>query len=149
MKLVHLLTGLALALLFAAPITADEVGERLFVDSCSGCHQLGGTGQPGLAPPLTDPALWTGLGDKAPAYLVGIMFGGLTGKIRAMGQDYIGVAMPPQDWMSDEEMQAVAVYVLQDLNGLDMPPSLGMIAATRNARPTHQALRAVRKEAVR
>ncbi|MEO8683582.1 MAG: cytochrome c [Devosia sp.] len=137
-----------MALLLAAPIAANEAGEQLFVDSCSGCHQLGGVGQPALAPPLVDSALWAGLGEKAPEYLVGVMLGGLTGKITAAGQDYIGLAMPPQDWMTDAEMEAVAVYVLHDLNGLDMVATLDLVAATREARPTHQALRATRKEAL-
>jgi mono/diheme cytochrome c family protein len=148
MKLAAGLTLLALAPLLAAPIAAEEVGEQLFVDSCSGCHQVGGVGQPGLAPPLVDPALWSGLGEKAPDYLVGVIFGGLTGKISAMGQDYLGVAMPPQDWMSDAEIEAVARYVLHDLNGQDMAATPEMIAATRADRPSHQSLRATRKEAL-
>ncbi|WP_224701171.1 c-type cytochrome [Devosia aquimaris] len=148
MRLSVCLSLIALAPLFAAPSAADEVGEQLFVDSCSGCHQLGGIGQPGLAPPLVDPALWNGLGDKAPDYLLGVVFGGLTGKISAQGQDYIGLAMPPQDWMSDEEVEAVARYVLQDLNGIDLAPTAAQIAATRASHPSHQALRAQRKEAL-
>ena len=148
MKLTQYLTHLGLALLLAAPASAGEAGEQLFIDSCSGCHQLGGVGEPGLAPPLVDPALWTGLGDKAPQYLVGIMMGGLTGKITALGQDYIGLAMPPQDWMSDAEMQAVADYVLGDLNGLAARATPELIATTRTAPPAHTQSRALRKEAL-
>ncbi|MBE0579559.1 cytochrome c [Devosia sp.] len=147
MKLTHLLIHLGLALLIAAPVTADEVSEQLFVDACSGCHQLGGVGQPALAPPLVDPALWAGLGEQAPDYLVGVIVGGLTGKITVAGQDYIGLAMPPQDWMTDEEIAAVAAYVLNDLNGLDLTATPELIAAIRPAHPSHQDLRAIRKEA--
>lgn len=139
---------LGLALLLAAPVAADEAGEQLFVDSCSGCHQLGGVGQPALAPPLVDPALWTGLGEKAPNYLVGVIMGGLVGKITAAGQDYVGLAMPSQDWMTDAEIAAVAAYVLGDLNGLDLVPTPELIAATRASHPSHSALRALRKEAL-
>lgn len=148
MKPSHCLTHLGLALLLAAPVSADDAGEQLFIDSCSGCHQLGGVGEPGLAPPLVDPTLWTGLGDKAPQYIVGIMMGGLTGKITALGQDYIGLAMPPQDWMTDEEIQAVAAYVLGDLNGLEARPTPELIAATRVAPPPHTQSRTMRKEAL-
>lgn len=148
MRLTHLVTQLGLALLLAAPVSAEQAGEQLFIDSCSGCHQLGGIGEPGLAPPLVDPALWSGLGEKGPQYLVGIMMGGLTGKITALGQDYIGLAMPPQDWMTDEEMQAVAAYVLGDLNGLEARPTPELIAATRAAPPPHTQSRAMRKEAL-
>lgn len=148
MKLTDFATTLGLALLLAAPVAADEAGEQLYVDSCSGCHQLGGVGQPALAPPLVDPALWAGLGQRSPEYLVGVMLGGLTGKITAVGQDYIGLAMPPQDWMTDEEMVAVAAYVLNDINGLEMTVTPELIAVARAAPPSHQVLRAMRKEAL-
>lgn len=134
--------------LFGAPALADDAGEQLFVDTCSGCHQLGGIGQPGLAPPLLDTPLWDGLGDQAPDYLAGIMVSGLTGTITAGGQKFIGLAMPPHDWMSDEEMLAVAAYVLQDLNGLSVALSPETLAAVRAAPPSHADLRALRKEAI-
>lgn len=138
---------LVLALL-GAPAMAGEAGETLFVDSCSGCHQLAGAGQAGLAPPLTDKALWTGLGPRGTDYIAGVMMGGLTGTITAAGQKYIGLAMPPQDWMTDEEMQAVADYVLNDLNGLGLDIPVETFAALRQAPPSHSALRALRKEAI-
>lgn len=134
--------------LSGAPVWADDAGEQLFVDTCSGCHQLGGIGQPGLAPPLVDKPLWDGLGDRGPDYLAGIMVGGLTGTITAGGQKFIGLAMPPHDWMSDEEMLAVAAYVLQDLNGLSVELTPEVIVATRAAPPSHADLRALRKEAL-
>ncbi|WP_417308727.1 c-type cytochrome [Devosia sp.] len=139
---------LGLAPLLAAPVTAGEPGEQLFVDNCSGCHQLGGVGQPGLAPPLVDPELWAGLGDKAPNYLVGVLFGGLTGQITAQGQVYIGVAMPPQSWMTDEELQLVADYVLQDLNDLEVAVDPALIETTRAAPPSHADLRETRRSAM-
>ena len=139
---------LVLAPLFAAPVMAGEAGEQLFVDSCSGCHQVGGIGSPGLAPPLVDPALWTGLGQDAPRYLAGVLLGGLSGKITAMGSDYVGLVMPPQDWMSDAELKAVADYVLNDLNGLDVTVDEALVAETRAAVPSHGDLRTVRKTAL-
>jgi len=139
---------LALAPLLAAPVAAAQPGETLFVDACSGCHQLGGIGSPGLAPPLVDQALWAGLADKSPDYIVGVLLGGLSGKITAVGQDYVGLVMPPQDWMTDEQLQAVADYVLQDLNGLEVSPSLALIAATRSSPPSHAVSRALRKAAL-
>lgn len=127
---------------------ADETGEALFIDNCSGCHQLAGAGQAGLAPPLADPALWTGLGPRSTDYLAGVMMGGLTGTITAGGQKFIGLAMPPQDWMTDAELQAVADYVLNDLNGLGLTMPAETLAALREAKPSHADLRALRKEAI-
>ncbi len=53
---------------------------------CSACHQPGGVGQPGLAPPLVDAPPWSALGDSAPDYVVGVVLSGLTGTIEAGGQ---------------------------------------------------------------
>ena len=134
--------------LTGAPAMADETGETLFVDNCSGCHQLAGAGQAGLAPPLTDKALWSGLGPRSTDYIAGVMLGGLTGTIIAGGQKYVGLAMPPQDWMTDAELQAVADYVLNDLNnqGIDIPGQT--FAELRQSPPAHSDLRALRKEAM-
>ncbi|WP_338720968.1 cytochrome c [Devosia sp. XK-2] len=126
---------------------ADDTGQALFIDNCSGCHQLGGVGQPGLAPPLIDGPLWENLGPRSPDYLAGVLVGGLTGTISAGGQTFIGLAMPPQDWMTDAEMQAVADYVLNELNGLDADLTLDTFAAARAAPLSHAELRAQRKEA--
>lgn len=131
--------------LLAAPAHAGEPGELLFNDNCSGCHQLGGVGSPGLAPPLVDGELWGALGDKAERYFAGVLVGGLSGTIVADGNTYAGLAMPAQEWMSDEEMSAVADYVLNDLNGLDLAVSPELFAGTRQAPPTHAELRSLRK----
>lgn len=139
------LIAVVLALL-AAPAHAGEAGELLFNDNCSGCHQLGGVGSPGLAPPLVNGELWSALGDKADDYLAGVLVGGLSGTIVAGGNTYAGLAMPSQEWMTDDEMLAVADYVLNDLNGLDLSLSPEPITGARQAHLTHAALRSLRKE---
>ena len=50
------------------------------------CHQLGGVGSPGVAPPLVDGELWGALGDKAERYFAGVLIGGLSGTIAADGE---------------------------------------------------------------
>nr|WP_295887436.1 cytochrome c [uncultured Devosia sp.] len=133
--------------LWGAPAFADDAGRTLFEDNCSGCHQVGGTGQSGLAPPLVDKSLWTGLGPRSTEYLAGVMIGGFTGTIVAGGERFIGLAMPPQDWMTDAELQAVADYVLNDLNGLGLDIPADTFVTLRQAPPSHGDLRAIRKEA--
>ena len=143
--------GIACMLVLAlcgAPATADETGRTLFDANCSSCHQVGGTGQSGLAPPLVDKPLWDGLGPQSPEYLAGILIGGFSGTIVAGGERFIGLAMPPQDWMTDEELLSVANYVLNDLNGLGIDMPAETIAAQRLARPSHADLRAIRKQAI-
>ncbi len=134
--------------LFSAPTLSDELGEQLFVDNCSACHQLEGVGQPGVAPPLADPQLWAGLGDNAQHYISGVLMGGMYGTIEAKGEIYEGLAMPPQDWMSDEEMVAVADYVLNALNDQEIEVAADTFAKARQNRISHGELRALRKEAI-
>ncbi|WP_423066886.1 c-type cytochrome [Devosia sp. CN2-171] len=131
--------------LLAAPAHAGEPGELLFNDNCSGCHQLAGMGSPGLAPPLVDGELWGALGDKTGRYFAGVLMGGLSGTIVIQGNTYAGLAMPAQEWMSDEDMSAVADYVLNDLNGLDLAISPERFAEMRAAPLTHAELRSLRK----
>lgn len=140
--------SILLLALFGAPASADDAGRVLYEDNCSSCHQLGGTGQSGLAPPLVDKTLWVALGEQSTNYLAGVLFGGLTGTIVAGGERFIGLAMPPQDWMTDEEMRAVADYVLNDLNGLSLEISRETFAALRPSPPSHSDLRAQRKQAI-
>ena len=126
-------------------VAAGGDGAVAFEDICSACHQPGGVGQPGLAPPLVDAPLWTRLGDKAPDYVVGVILSGLTGTIEAAGQSYFGLVMPTHDFMNDDDIAAVTNYVLQDLNQVDTPIDAAAVAAARPAVPSHKALRDMRK----
>ena len=136
--------------LLAAPVIGQDAadGAALFNENCAACHQPGGVGEPGLAPPLVDAALWQGLGDAAPAYLGGVMLGGLSGTIEAGGQSYFGLVMPPQDWLSDAELAAIGDYVLAELNGRPAGLEEAELAAIRGAVPSHKALRDLRKTAL-
>lgn len=147
MKSFALLAIGSLALL-GAPASAAEAGHVLFDETCSGCHQVGGVGQSGLAPPVATEELWLAMGDKAEIYLAGILMGGLTGTIVSNGETYMGLAMPPHNWLSDDEALAIADYVLNDLNGLGVAVTLAPIAEAREKPPSHAALRAMRKEAL-
>lgn len=145
MRFIAPIVGLAL---LSAPAIGSEAGRVLFETNCSGCHQIGGIGSPGLAPPLVDDALWKGLGDKAGTYFAGIVVSGFSGKIVAKGETYTGLAMPSQAELSDTEMAEIADYVLHDLNGLSSIPAVETFAAVRAAPPSHQDLKAMRLEAL-
>jgi mono/diheme cytochrome c family protein len=128
----------------AAALAAD--GEALFKGSCAPCHQAGGTGSPGLAPPLVNKALWNGLGSAAPDYLQGVMLAGVSGSIEVGGQRYVGLVMPPQARMTDDELAAIGIYVLSTLNAVRSPAlTAATVAAVRAVPPTHAALREMRK----
>jgi len=138
--------AIPLLALLGAPAYAAEAGHTLFEQSCSGCHQTGGAGQSGLAPPVASQELWHAMDGKAETYLAGVLMGGLTGTIVSNGEPFVGLAMPPHDWLSDEEALAIADYVLNDLNGLDIEITSGPIIEAREKPPSHSALRAMRKE---
>lgn len=135
---------IALAALTASPALSED-GKAVFEQVCAACHQAGGVGAPGLAPPLVDPALWSRLGDKAPRYLAGVLLGGLSGTIEAGGEKYIGLVMPPQDGLDDAALAAVGSYVLKDLAGTGHALTPALLAEVRAAVPSHGALRTLRK----
>lgn len=132
--------------LLGAPVLANDTGRQLFEDSCSGCHQANGEGSSGLAPAVANPDLFGALGDNAQSYLAGVIMGGLSGKIVSRGEDFVGLAMPPHTWLTDEEAQAIADYVLNDLNRMSINVPLDAIVDARAAPPAHSALRAIRNE---
>jgi mono/diheme cytochrome c family protein len=120
--------------------------ETLFNDNCAVCHQRGGVGSPGLAPPLVDKGLWDKLGAEAPAYIAGVMLAGLSGPIEVAGQQYSGLVMPPQDRMNDDELAAIGTYVLSKLNNSGERLVATSLAEVRSAPPTHARLREMRRK---
>src|SRR5271170_5723078 len=121
-------------------------GQALFNGTCAACHQPGGVGSPGLAPPLADLPLWKRLGASAGTYLQGVMLTGMSGSIEVEGQTYVGLIMPPQERMTNEELAAIGNYVLGTLNGLQSPGlTEASVAQVRAAPPTHATLREIRK----
>jgi mono/diheme cytochrome c family protein len=138
---------LVVASLFVASAALATDGEALFNESCAACHQRGGVGSVGLAPPLVDRVLWDRLGRAAPDYIQGVMLAGLSGSIEVAGQQYDGLVMPPQARMTDDELAAIGIYVLSTLNVMKNPTlTAATVAALRSAPPTHAALREMRKK---
>jgi mono/diheme cytochrome c family protein len=138
--------SLVAASLFVASAALAADGEALFNGSCAACHQRGGVGSVGLAPPLVDRGLWDRLGSIAPEYIQGVMLAGLSGSIEVAGQRYVGLVMPPQARMTDDELAAIGIYVLSTLNAMRNPTlTAATVAALRAAPPTHAVLREMRK----
>jgi mono/diheme cytochrome c family protein len=120
-------------------------GETLFKDTCAPCHQGGGVGSPGLAPPLVDKILWDRLGSRAPAYIAGVMLAGFSGTIEVSGLKYSGLVMSPQGQLTDDQLAAIGNYVLSKLNDSreELVPSA--VASLRAAPPSHTRLREMRR----
>jgi len=109
--------ALGAGLLGAAGARADALapGAKVFETHCVMCHQAGGKGQPGMAPPLAGvlaPALAQADGVR---YVTGVLLNGLSGRIVSQGQTYM-LAMAPKRDLTDQELADVANYVAQGLN---------------------------------
>lgn len=140
--------GAAILLLagLGAPAAAlAEDGASLFEASCSACHQSGGIGNPGIAPPLNDPALWQRLGTRAPDYVAGVMISGMSGTITAGGQIYAGLIMPSHAAITDAELAAIGTYILSTVNATGLALDAAHLEAARQAKPSHADLRKLRK----
>jgi mono/diheme cytochrome c family protein len=134
--------------LLAAPARADEVlGQKVYQSSCAMCHQDQGQGAAGVAPALKG-SQWLKLGQQR-GYAPGVLLAGMHGAISTDEGTFIGV-MPTQNRLSDEEIAAVAGYVVRALNGQQGAAEVtpGDVAAMR-AKPASVAeLRALRKQAL-
>ncbi|WP_066704679.1 c-type cytochrome [Celeribacter ethanolicus] len=129
--------------LLPLPVSA-ETPEELFEIHCAACHNTGGIGNPGLAPPLNRPVFWQALGDTAPEYLAGVVISGMAGKLDIQGQMYIGLIMPPVASTTDEELVEIGTWVLQTLGETEAVMIQELLEAARETRPTHADLRAMR-----
>jgi mono/diheme cytochrome c family protein len=80
-------------------------GKEIFLRICAACHQRGGEGKDGVAPPLVG-SEWV----LAPGggRLVRIVLNGLTGPVRVNGKDW-NLPMPP--WRANLDDQQVAVVL--------------------------------------
>ena len=96
------------------PRTASEEalfkqGQAIYVEQCSGCHQIEGQGQATVAPALAGSKRVAANGDVP----VRILTNGLEGKI--------GLMPPLGGAMSDEEVAAVLTYVRQSFGNRATP----------------------------
>jgi mono/diheme cytochrome c family protein len=139
---------LTAALLAASSGAAVADGASLFSENCIACHQKGGVGTPGLAPPLVSSTLKKS-GSIQHDYAALVIINGLSGPIKVKGQLFVS-AMPPRADLGDKDVAALANYVLHDLNGLAAdkykPLAATDIAALRKTAVDHQTLRDMRSK---
>lgn len=125
----------------SVPARAED-GAALFAERCAACHQAGGEGAAGVAPPLRS-SVWEKLGPAAPRYVALVLLNGMTGKLEVDGQQFNG-GMPIQAAQSDAELAALATHVLRDFNGLDQAVAAADIAALRGVAKKPSELKAIR-----
>ena len=137
--------ALAAAFGIAGPAFAQAdtaAGQAFFDKNCAACHQAGGKGQAGLAPPLAGSLGPLFAQDEGRLYLLQVMVHGLSGKIVSQGQVF-NLAMPPQGTFSDAELAEAARY-LASLNASNASFTPADVARARGTAATHKQMRDVR-----
>lgn len=101
-------------------------GKQVFTANCAACHQAGGTGLPGVFPPL-DGSEWVN-GDTR--VLANILLHGVNGEISVKGGTYKG-SMPSFQQLGDDQLAAVASYVRSAWTNHSQPLNAELFAAER------------------
>jgi mono/diheme cytochrome c family protein len=86
-----------------------ERGRGVYNTLCIACHQPGGVGLDGLAPPLLDSEWVTGPADHA----IRIVLHGIDGPINVAGTTW-RLSMPPLPQLTDEDIAAVLTYTRRE-----------------------------------
>nr|WP_321912260.1 cytochrome c [Paraburkholderia sp. J11-2] len=90
-------------------------GKATFDARCAVCHQAGGKGQDGLAPPLTAYPGHYAASAQGRHQLPDTVLHGMYGEIHVADKTY-NFKMPNFDSLSDDELAQVLNYVVFDLN---------------------------------
>ena len=114
-----------------------ELGEQLFIASCSACHQATGLGIPAAFPPLAGhlPNLYNAEGGRE--YLIATLLYGLQGPIEVAGQAYNGL-MPAWAQLGNDEIAAILNFTLTAWENAELveafvPIEADEVAAQRDA----------------
>lgn len=102
-------------------------GEKIYVQNCASCHQGDGGGAPPRYPPLSNTEWVTGDKER----LISVILNGLKGPIEVNGESYSG-EMPPNDFLSDEEVAQVATYVRQNFGNEASTVSVNEVKQVRD-----------------
>jgi len=110
--MISLVTLLATVLISATSPVQDGLkesmdrGKKVYENTCLACHQINGSGVPGMNPPLKK-TKWV-LGDKKT--IIGIVLNGFDKEIEINDETYTNV-MPSFASLSDKEIADVLTYV--------------------------------------
>lgn len=85
-----------------------DLGKRVYSTACAPCHQPGGTGTPGMFPPLAA-SEW--VNTEGAQRMIRIVLNGLSGPIEVAGAQYNNVMVPWRDTLKDEDIAAVLSFV--------------------------------------
>lgn len=107
----------------------EHPGKAVYKKYCLTCHQVDGSGVPGMHPPL-GPGSWAG---KDPKELIAIMMKGLSGKVEVNGEVYKNY-MPSQAQLTDEEMADVLTYIRSSFGNNFEPVDAELVRKVRSGK---------------
>ena len=106
-------------------LLADS-GKVLFTTYCMSCHQVDGSGVPGMYPPLQK-SDWVG-GDKNKLIL--LLLNGLEGEITVNGVTYSN-SMPKQDFLSNKQIAILLTYIRNNFGNKSSEVKITDVSALR------------------
>ena len=140
MRIARRMAVLALPAALGSGLAAAD-GAAVFAEHCVACHQPGGFGAPGIAPPLAG-TLGTLAGtESGRLYLSQILVSGMTGRIESQGITYNG-NMPSFAALPDERLAEVMGHVLGEFNRDALPAAYTPLSAADFARARQRGLAA-------
>jgi mono/diheme cytochrome c family protein len=126
-----------------APLAHAADGKAIYADHCEACHQPGGKGAAGLAPPLKS-AILRQAASARPDYVPLVILNGISGHIESEGLTFQTV-MPGLPHLADDDIAKVASYVYQGFNGVKAAKiEAKAVAALRATPKTAADLRSLR-----
>lgn len=102
-------------------------GAAIYSARCAACHQAGGTGLPGVFPPLADSEWVTGK-EKT---LIAAVLHGIEGPLTVKGQSYNGAMPAFAAQVNDAEMAALLSHVRSQWGNSAAPITAETVAAVR------------------
>lgn len=115
------------------PLTAPQQalfdrGKLIYSTLCAACHQPGGTGMEGLAPPLLDSDWLLGPAERP----IKIVLHGVGGPLSVSGRTWT-LEMPPLPGLTDEDIASVLTYLRREWEHNSSAVDPGEVAKIREA----------------
>ncbi len=130
-----LLAG-SITILTAPVLAAADGGQAVYENVCAACHQADGMGMAGVFPPLKNSDYLQADTERA----IDAVINGLSGKIKVNGVEY-NAAMPPMNYLSDQDIASVLTYILHSWNG-GGKVTVAQVQAVRNKKAKTSAPKA-------
>jgi mono/diheme cytochrome c family protein len=129
---------------------ANEVGQKIFKERCSLCHQEDAHGAAGVAPSLVGTLVPYLANAEGKRYLAQILVSGMIGPIDTEGHKFNGLMPSFRAELSDTDIAAIINYVLGTFNGVSDAGATAPIApddvtAAGASNPSTTSTRALRQ----